>query len=273
MKNLLFTGILIVGILAGCNPVAEQNIATESAGNDVFIELLHDYKTFQRTHGDCDSDTTSSCTSITLTYPHFSGTLNPAAESAVNAAVLETLVDNILYDSITFTSYEDFASTFIREYEEVKSEFDQAFGWQYDGDVTVLRNDSILLSLSFDTYLYTGGAHGNSTVTYLNLNPDTGEKYTLQDFFREPFEKVLNNQVRKAFMRQKGLDSSEKLADHGFWFEDDNYYTENLTLLKDSVLLYYNQYEVAPYAYGPTRITVPLDSLEDILLPAFISPK
>lgn len=269
MKFLQGTGLLLLSVIVACNPVAEQKAVTDPDKSDVYIELLHTYKTFQRTSGDCDSDTTSSCTSITLTYPHFSGTLNPTAETAVNAAILEFMVGNILYDSSSYASYEDFASAFINEYEEVKSEFDEAFGWQYDGDVAVLRNDPHLLAIRFDTYLYTGGAHGQSAIRYLNLDPETGNPITIQDFFRDSFEKSLNEIVRNAFMRQKGLESAEELEEHGFWFEDENYFTDNITLLKDSLLLYFNQYEVAPYAYGPTRVTIPIDSIQHILAPAF----
>ena len=271
MKLLLGTGLLLLCLIVACNPVAEQKVVTDPDTSSVYIELLHTYKTFQRTFGDCDSDTTSSCTSITLMYPHFSGTLNPTAETTVNTAILEFMVGNILYDSSIYASYEDFASAFINEYEDVKSEFEEAFGWQYDGDVTVLRNDPHLLAIRFDTYLYTGGAHGKSAIRYLNLHPETGKPMTIQDFFRDSFEKSLNEIARNAFMRQKGLASSEELQEHGFWFEDENYFTDNITLLKDSLLLYYNQYEVAPYAYGPTRIAVPIDSIQHILTPGFNS--
>ncbi len=256
--------VLAAGVTASCG--TESETTRDSAGNsDVYIELLSEPLFFEKSSGNCESDTSSTCTTVTITYPYFSGTLNPDVEQTVNNKVTSLLVDNMLYDSLSYGDYEAFANAFINEYNELQEEFGEAFGWQYDGDVSILRNDSAVLSLKADTYVYTGGAHGISLVRYLNINPATGQTYSMQDIFQGPYQEVLNKKVRKAFMDRKGFDSEEELSDQGYSFKEGQFFTDNFGVLPDSIVFYFNQYEVASYAKGPSRLAIPLASLDSVL--------
>lgn len=264
MRPFIFITVLSF-VLVGCVTSPESLTGSEVA-NDVYIELLSEPLFFEKTSTACQSDSSASCTSVTITYPYFSGTLNPEAEQVVNEKIKDVLVNNMLYDSLSYPDFETFSSAFIREFEEVLEDFPQAFGWQYDADVTILRNDSAVLSLMADVYLYTGGAHGMKMVKFLNLDPATGESYTAGQIFTGGLSKSLNEKLREVFLRQKGLRSWEETADRGYYFENDRLVTDNFGLTRDSVVFYYNQYEIAPYSAGPTRLAVPLDSLEGLML-------
>ncbi len=258
----------VILVMLSCTADKEP-VSQEERKSDVYIELLSEIRTFERSYGDCDNDTTNTCTVITLSYPYFTGTLNPEAEHTINEKISSVLIDNMLYDSTVYESLDEFATAFISDYQEIRNDFESAFGWQYEGDVSVLRNDSTNLVLKFEQYVYTGGAHGMFTVRYLNMDPENGALRTMNDLFRQPFADNLNVRIKKAFLDAKGLNTDEELSNAGYWFEDGRFYNENVAILQDSILFYYNQYDIAPYAMGPTRLAVPISLVEDLLLPRF----
>lgn len=254
-------------LLTGCF-TEKETASTETIEPEVSLAMMSEILEFSDGTGECETDSVA-CTTLSITYPYFTGTLNAEAEEKINDQIESVLTENVLYDSLSYNSIEEFSSSFISEFEEVKKEFDEAFGWKYEAVASVIRSDSNVVVLRAEKYIYTGGAHGMQLVHFVNFDPSTGERYSLDDVFSGEYGAKLNEQVQVSLRTAKGLQPGEDLSDQGFVFENDKYYNENFAILRDEIIFYFNQYEVAPYTAGPSEIRVPKASVQDILSPTF----
>ena len=68
----------------------------------------------------------------------------------------------------------------------------------------------------------------------------------------------------------KGLSPTERLdGEKGMLFENYIRFNSNFALTDKGVAFFYNQYEIAAYAYGTTKIDLPYRELAGILKPRF----
>lgn len=116
---------------------------------------------------------------------------------------------------------------------------------------TVTYQKNCALSLYTDTYEYLGGAHGNTTRASDTWNLTQGARGELYQYFPavRGLKQFLTSEV---IQRIEGDIETET----GMWFEE---YEENTVTHFDSssfylndqgVVLYYQQYDLAPYAAG-----------------------
>ena len=82
------------------------------------------------------------------------------------------------------------------------------------------------------------------------------------DFFRRAvsvvvFEHNFNEQVT-----QHELPDTASLNENYYEFPDDKFQlNQNYGFRKDGIVFYYNNYEIAPYAAGPTEVVIPYESV------------
>ncbi len=113
------------------------------------------------------------------------------------------------------------------------------------------------LSFYVDYYSFTGGAHGMTERKAYNFDLNTGEELTLSDLFVENFDytTMINERVQRAinqdpdtyFTREHGFKGIT--GDQGFYLENNN------------LIVYFLQYEIAPYAAGIRTFPIPLQSI------------
>ncbi len=116
-------------------------------------------------------------------------------------------------------------------------------------EVTYNQND--LLSLYFDNYIYSGGAHGGTVRRSDTWNIKNGRRISLFQFTNNPvaFQTELLNNIREQIALQ--IEKGE-----GMYFEDypqliiKNFNPESYYLTPNGLVIYYQQYEIAPYASG-----------------------
>lgn len=129
-------------------------------------------------------------------------------------------------------------------------------------DYRVTYNEKGLLSLYLDNYLFAGGAHGNTIRTGYTANVATGQVYALRDLFKEgtDYQTVLSAEVAKQ-IAERGLTPRllrpflSIAPDEGFYIQDGR------------LVIYFDQYEYFPYAWGFQEFAIPLNSLVDTLEP------
>ena len=63
----------------------------------------------------------------------------------------------------------------------------------------------------------------------------------------------------------------DELNDLGYLEMMDMFASKNFSLEADSVIFYYNEYDIAPYAFGPCQLAISYDELQDIINPAFVN--
>lgn len=120
-------------------------------------------------------------------------------------------------------------------------------------------NKNNLISFTISYYSYTGGAHGNTIKKSYNIDLKTYEMASLRDLFNpgEEYEEIINDQIRKTISNNpdeyypeianyfKGI-----LPDQPFFIEDG------------SLVVYFGQYEIAPYSSGFKEFKIPFSSFK-----------
>lgn len=135
----------------------------------------------------------------------------------------------------------------------------------------VARHDETVVSLISLSSLYSGGSHPNSVQTAYNLDIENQRLLRLEDIIEEKSATELASLVRA------GVDAKfASLGEGCGLFEDyaDTIDTSmvygNMTpywYLNDTgLVIFYNQYELGPYAAGIIKVELPYVDLEGILL-------
>lgn len=122
-----------------------------------------------------------------------------------------------------------------------------------------VKNNKTLLSLYIDYYQYTGGAHGITTRKPYNIDKKSGNELNVKDLFSEGYDyrntinKVIKGEIEKnKDMYFTGSEGFSGIKDNqGFYIEDDN------------LVIYFGQYEIAPYAAGMPEFKLPLEMFKN----------
>ena len=125
-------------------------------------------------------------------------------------------------------------------------------------DYQVKYNQSGLLSIVFMDYLYSGGAHGGTVQSSYTFDLKTGREYEIKDLFKDgsDYISVINSEVKKQMQER---DMTVLLAPFDSIKADQYYYLSN-----NAVVVYFQQYEYLPYAYGIPEFAVDFSLLKDM---------
>ncbi|MFA5012469.1 MAG: DUF3298 and DUF4163 domain-containing protein [Ignavibacteria bacterium] len=264
--------IIVVFIVIGCGKQSDtMNKTTGSAKQDVKTSdsIVFESKIFKKTYKDC-KETEEKCSYLKVSYPVFSGS---------SAAEINKIIDTYIADSI-FTvegssnnkNPEGLAKTFFTDYENAMKDASPDFPLVYALDIncSVVYNKPTALSLSVEYYINTGGAHPNSYARYFVFNPKSGKLLKLTDLFSIGFEVKLNKLIDKKYRELKNLKETDRLdSEKGYLFDNFLKYNDNFMLTKEGINFFYNNYEIAPYAVGPTELKFTYKELGEILTPEY----
>jgi hypothetical protein len=122
----------------------------------------------------------------------------------------------------------------------------------------ITYNERCTLSLYFDRYEYTGGAHGTTTRYSDTWNLKNSKLIPLRQLFIRSIDYV--NYIIKSIIAQ----IEQQIKDGNNIYFDDyeknvrKYFNPNkFYLSKQGVVIYFQQYEIAPYAAGIVEFTIP----------------
>lgn len=120
-------------------------------------------------------------------------------------------------------------------------------------------NSDCITSLYTDTYTYMGGAHGATNRTSDTWNFNTGNSLKLRDIYW--FSSASLHRLYQSVTKQ----ITERLAlSPGSYFNDysslliDNFNPDNFYLRPGKGVIYYQQYDIAPYSTGIPEFDFPL---------------
>lgn len=132
---------------------------------------------------------------------------------------------------------------------------------------TITYNENCTISLYYDEYIYSGGAHGTTFRTSDTWDIKNGRYIRLDDIVIYRYGKygyVKNLIINKV----KKLVGSDKFV-YFDNFEENiscNFYNKNFYLVPEGLIIYYQQYDIAPYAAGIPEFLIPFDN-SDIIEP------
>ncbi|WP_066714693.1 DUF3298 and DUF4163 domain-containing protein [Clostridium sp. Marseille-P299] len=119
------------------------------------------------------------------------------------------------------------------------------------------------ISLYFDKYIYTGGAHGNTIRHSDTWNLSTGKTMHISEYFpmNENYKNdiltfiidEITNQLKNPESKGKYFDTYQQDV-HNTWNEDNFYLTPA------GIVVYFQQYDIAPYSSGIIEFLIPFKS-------------
>ena len=188
----------------------------------------------------------------TINYPSFTTTCNPHSAYKINAYYylwaknLEQYCRSILYPLALESA------RYIKDERPFNS-------YTLDAIYEITYNSGCLTSLYTDTYTYMGGAHGETKRTSNTWNFKTGEQYRLKDIYPGSFSDLQKNMEQQTAERLSATPGSY-FDNYGVLLKE-SFHPQSYYLQPDNFIIYYQQYDIAPYSSGLPEFTFPLSLL------------
>ena len=196
------------------------------------------------------------CTFIGINVPWAMG--KDTRSNLINSHIEDHIIKLIDYqDYQDLNSLEKLAQTYIDDYETTAKEFPEYnIPWEAFVEGTVTYESKKLISIKFDLALFTGGAHGYTSTTFLNFNPETGRLLSKEELFSQDFKDFAEKRFRKKYE----IPENESINSTGFFFEDDKFQLpQNIGFHPNKIILRYNAYEIASYSEGNIQLVFKME--------------
>lgn len=208
----------------------------------------------------CTSDTMQ-CAYYEVNYPEFNG-----LDSSVNQSLVRRIDAAVSMGNpeAQGESMRQIGESFVQDFVNFSKEIeDVTGGWYYRADVNTEVVTDTLLSLSVVEEYFTGGAHGGHGTFFINIDPRSGADFTLSNLLRPGYEEALTRLGESSFRKVRELPDTASLMENYFEFLDDKFsLNQNYGFKSDGIVFYYNNYEIAAYAAGPTEVFIPYSELK-----------
>lgn len=194
---------------------------------------------------------------IELNIPMAKG--NTVQSNAVNKVIESHIANTLVFmeepsDTIKLSSA---IKSFDSEYKSFKEGFSEsAMVWDASFDGEVMYQSSELISIAINSYVNSGGAHGNSNIVFFNFD-SSGNLLKFDDLFSNK-EGLIT--VVESYFNKETEGSSVN-----YFFDEPFHLPENFGFNVEGVIFFYNVYEIASYADGITEFTIPYSELEPFL--------
>lgn len=151
----------------------------------------------------------------------------------------------------------------IEEFKETAGEEPISENWINELNIQfeVAQYNEHLVTVVFDQYCFTGGAHGNTQFVNAVMDLKQNRIRTLTDFFQGNPLASIQTPVREQLKTQ--IDFNDFIEDGTATLKD----FEVFSLNDSTITFYFTPYQVAPYAYGSQKVSLPLHSLPDFKKP------
>ena len=137
-----------------------------------------------------------------------------------------------------------------------------SFGvWDLTGMYSLERPSAKVVSVIFNVYSYTGGAHGNLVITCRNYDLATGRRLDFADLFKDPEKalELMSAWSREALTKSLGEESDEEMIREGTSPDMRNF--GELALTPAGINIQFQPYQVGPWSAGPQQVEMPLEAL------------
>lgn len=187
-----------------------------------------------------------------IQYPSFTTTCSQEAAQSVNlyyadlANSMERYVQNILYPLAAESA------------RYIQTNDPPFHSYEFEMSCRVTYNSGCITSLYLEQYSFLGGAHGATVRTSDTWDFMTGRQLQLGDFYssvpgyEEDIREWIVSQISQILVNSPST-----------FFEDyvqrvhDSFKPESYYLSQDGLVVYFQQYDIAPYATGLPEFTLP----------------
>lgn len=239
MMRFRFFQIFVLTLALGCKKAPSLSFSHESF-TEKNLEI-------------CQKDP---CSKITIDYIIVFG--NDESTEKINTQIKAQIIQALFLgedEKPSAKSIEDASKQFIMAYRDHKSEFEYELEYEAEISVSEIFSSEAILSLQFQNYLFTGGAHGYGSTFFRNFDLQTGKEITISDIF-DDYDGFLK-MAESTFRKKNNIPENESINTTGFWFDEDTFsLPETMGMSKNELLFIYNVYDITSYADGPIRFKI-----------------
>lgn len=237
--------------LAGCEKEAARAPA----------ELESKIETLEMRAPNCPS--ADECTLVNIRREVFAD--RPALNDAIYEQMLQQLQGNGETAAEPQESLEKVAQKFIQEAASVSDI--SAAQWRLDGDAKKLARYGDLLTITVNTYLYTGGAHGMPVAHWLNWDLTQERQLSLADVIEPGQEEAFWKLVAESHQQWLDTQNTDKDFRQNWPFA----HSDDFKLDHDGLVLLYGVYTLGPYSMGEVKLSVPKEKLKGVIRDKYLS--
>lgn len=135
--------------------------------------------------------------------------------------------------------------------------------YEFEGKFTVSRPSAAAVSITYELWTYTGGAHGNLDIITLNYDTATGTALDLEHIFRDVEQalELMSTYCYTVLSAEISEESTGDMLKSGTSPDNENF--SALTLLPTGIIVHFQPYQVAPWSAGPQKVSMSLEDLAD----------
>lgn len=175
-------------------------------------------------------------------------------------------------DEFTASSYNEVSEQFETaksDYASYGADSEDSTEWSYENNIQMQRADNKVVSFYKSYYGYLGGAHPGSSLTGYTYDSQTGKQLELKDVVTD-YDKVYDyvlETLKNSDYTDEAFDGWEDTVKAMFYGDSIDGYTYSLSWTMDSkgIEIYFNTYDLAAYACGPTSVEITYADNADLL--------
>lgn len=261
--RILIPIVVSLPFFIGCKKANHPQLQSEKG-----LKVRFEIKNFQEKLGDCDEQD-GACAQIDMVYPVVVDGV-PSIQQSINDSIHSFLIQNLVFEQYrgAFGAVElkNAAQSFLNEWQSANNETtDNQSNMTWEVSVTgeVGLHTPKVATISLGAFSYAGGAHPNSFISVYNFNLKTGKALIWQDFVTD--QKALEILAEREFRKARELPLTADLVEEGFFWEGQFALPKNFELQEDGIYFWYNPFEAAAYALGPTDFTISYSDLGKLI--------
>lgn len=126
----------------------------------------------------------------------------------------------------------------------------------------ITKESNDILSFYIDYYQFSGGAHGATTRKAYTIDRKLNKKLSIEELFKQGYDykSIIDKEIRNQINQDK-----EEYFDEGTTYKGINDETK-FYIKGKNLVIYYDQYEIAPYASGIPEFNIPINDFKDNFL-------
>lgn len=206
------------------------------------------------------------CARISLVYPYFIG--KSESVDYLNLHVEQQVVMFLnVGENQEIVPLDSAVTAFFDSYLAFKTDFDSPQEWEISVDSKVTLQDQRLISIVFDSFSFTGGAHPNSYRMYLNFDLVTGSLLKNEELILD--KNGLMTLAEAKFKDSHNVPDSFSLEKDGSFFlenDKDFFLPASMGFEGEEFVLFFNPYEIGPYVMGSTELRFTGEEIKDLVV-------
>lgn len=202
------------------------------------------------------------CATVDVSYPVASA---GEVGDKINADITNQMLAYFNQEK-DFSSLDSASEDYLQSNVDFKKDFpDAPGGWSEEINVILSYESDSTLSFQFTEFNFSGGAHPNSSVYYMNFDKQSGEFLSVDRVVLD--ENKMLALAEKAFRAHHEVADSLALSEDGrFFLPEIGFFLPNaMGYSNDKFVISYIPYEIGPYVMGYTDLEFDLKDLKGIV--------